>query len=154
MDRGNPRLLNYVFKYGHQDSRKLALLGFSAHPHDWWWSGMFVSLQSHGCCFVCDRLLCVLHQGGGHGHSHGPVHSSKNKKKLSLSSGARRDGDTDDGMLIKKTKKLRDNLNVRAASIHVIGDLLQTVGIVITSYLVWFRVSWPASSRVCLGSFV
>ena len=33
-----------------------------------------------------------------------------------------------------------ENINVRAAFIHVIGDLLQSVGVVIAGYIIWFKV--------------
>ena len=41
----------------------------------------------------------------------------------------------------KKTKKKKEqNINVRAAFIHVIGDLFQSVGVVIAGYIIWFKV--------------
>ena len=38
-------------------------------------------------------------------------------------------------------KKLAQNINVRAAFIHVIGDLIQSVGVVIAGYIIKFEVS-------------
>ncbi len=32
------------------------------------------------------------------------------------------------------------NINVRAAFIHVIGDLIQSIGVVIAGYVIWFTV--------------
>ena len=41
----------------------------------------------------------------------------------------------------KKTKRKKEqNINVRAAFIHVIGDLFQSVGVVIAGYIIWFKV--------------
>ena len=81
-------------------------------------------------------MLVVLHQGGGHGHSHGGTSQpDKKKKKKGGNNSSICNGKT-------KKKKLRDNINVTAASIHVIGDFLQTIGVLITSYIVWFRVSF------------
>ena len=34
-----------------------------------------------------------------------------------------------------------ENINVRAAFIHVIGDLIQSVGVVIAGYIIKFKVS-------------
>ena len=45
-----------------------------------------------------------------------------------------------------------ENINVRAAFIHVIGDLIQSIGVVIAGYIIKFKVSigssfmqWPVS---------
>lgn len=94
-------------------------------------------------------MLVVLHQGGGHGHSHGGglTHSTKHVKKTNEKCSPR-EGDVE---VKRKGGVLRHNINVTAASIHVIGDFLQTLGVLITSYIVWFRVSKWSWIRV-LGS--
>ena len=38
-------------------------------------------------------------------------------------------------------KKEQKNINVQAAFIHVIGDLIQSVGVVIAAFIIRFRVS-------------
>ena len=40
-----------------------------------------------------------------------------------------------------RRKKEQRNINVHAAFIHVIGDLIQSVGVVIAAYIIRFRVS-------------
>ena len=42
----------------------------------------------------------------------------------------------------KAKRKKEQNINVRAAFIHVIGDLFQSVGVVIAGYIIWFKVRW------------
>ena len=81
---------------------------------------------------MLSSMMVVLHQGG-HGHSHGG-HSH-----VGYSNDTARKKQEE----VKGEKKgvARHNINVTAASIHVIGDLLQTLGVLITSYIVWFRVS-------------
>ena len=47
----------------------------------------------------------------------------------------------DDKKKKKKAKRKKEqNINVRAAFIHVIGDLFQSVGVVIAGYIIWFKV--------------
>ena len=41
-----------------------------------------------------------------------------------------------------KTHGSEENINVRAAFIHVIGDLIQSIGVVIAGYIIWFKVLW------------
>ena len=39
-----------------------------------------------------------------------------------------------------RQKKSMENINVRAAFIHVIGDLIQSIGVVIAGYIIWIWV--------------
>lgn len=63
--------------------------------------------------FVClHRMGLALHQSG-HGHSHGHSHDNSSQQQ---------------------------NPSVRAAFIHVIGDLLQSVGVLVAAYIIYFKV--------------
>lgn len=63
--------------------------------------------------FVClHRMGLALHQSG-HGHSHGNSHDDSSQQQ---------------------------NPSVRAAFIHVIGDLLQSVGVLVAAYIIYFKV--------------
>lgn len=61
-------------------------------------------------------------QAGGvaHGHSHGGVESQKH--------GHQHDGAG------------KDNINVRAAFIHVIGDFIQSLGVLIAAFIIYYKV--------------
>lgn len=63
--------------------------------------------------------------GHGHGHSHGPAAPSGSH---SAGSGQQRPS---------------GSLAVRAAFIHALGDLLQSVGVLIAAYVVRFKVKSP-----------
>lgn len=65
---------------------------------------------------------CHLHSHG-HGHSHGPAAASGTH---SAESGHQ--------------QKSPGSLAVRAAFIHALGDLLQSVGVLIAAYIVRFKV--------------
>lgn len=68
-----------------------------------------------GChrCPAC-RMGAALHQTG-HGHSHGGAHEQPHTHE-------------------------QPNPSVRAAFVHVVGDLLQSVGVLIASYIIFFKV--------------
>ena len=78
--------------------------------------------------------------GNNHGHSHGENHESINTVI-----------DTDplivdivtghDGERVLKPKKSTKNINVRAAIIHVIGDFVQSVGVLCAAILIKFKVN-------------
>ena len=47
-----------------------------------------------------------------------------------------------------------ENLNISAAVIHVIGDMLQSVGVIIASFLIWmFGPSWSIADPICTYLF-
>ena len=93
------------------------------------------------------------HGGGGghdhghdhHGHSHGHDHhghdhhgdelNGRNHVSINVE-----EGDIEVKRPMSSVKKLAENINVRAAFIHVIGDLIQSVGVVIAGYIIKFEV--------------
>ena len=55
---------------------------------------------------------------------------------------------------LRRAKKDSRNINVRAAFIHVIGDLIQSIGVVIAGYVVWFGKHYAVrhmASKVCMN---
>lgn len=61
-------------------------------------------------------------QAGGvsHGHSHG--------------GGEKKHGHSHEG-------SGKDNINVRAAFIHVIGDFIQSLGVLVAAFVIYFKVT-------------
>ena len=75
------------------------------------------------------RMGILLHQGGGHGHSHGGGghgHSHGGGGHGHSHGGGKGDG---------------ENINVRAAFIHVLGDLIQSLGVLVAAFIIKFNVS-------------
>ncbi len=63
-------------------------------------------------------------------------------------------------LIIKKTVKiyllyasylflLKTDINLRAAVLHVIGDLIQSVGVMIASLLIWKKPKWSIVDPIC-----
>jgi len=65
------------------------------------------------------------HEGGNHGHAHGPE-PAKKKKHV--------------------------NINVQAAFIHVVGDAVQSAGVMMAAALIWYEPRWRLADPIC--SFV
>ena len=92
--------------------------------------------------------------GGGHGHSHshGGDHESntpyqtlqedQDDQPLSIQADPIRivDADTDEELNPAKPKKSEGNMNVRAAFIHILGDLIQSVGVCIAAVIILVKV--------------
>jgi len=75
------------------------------------------------------------HSHGGGSHSHVAYHSSHNGKAESVSTNR-----------ITRSASLsteKQNINVRAAFIHVLGDIVQSVGVLIAAYIIKFKVKAP-----------
>jgi len=93
-------------------------------------------------------MLCVL---GGHGHSHGGggtghAHDVANDEGHGHGHAKENGVANDDGHGHGHTKEKAENINVTAAYIHVLGDLVQTVGVILAAVLIWWQ---PGS----LGTF-
>ncbi|CAA0836790.1 Metal tolerance protein 1 [Striga hermonthica] len=53
-----------------------------------------------------------------------------------------------DGQEAKKTKKLR-NINVQGAYLHVLGDSIQSVGVMIGGAVIWYKPEWKIIDLIC-----
>ncbi|KAK5980882.1 Zinc transporter [Trichostrongylus colubriformis] len=74
------------------------------------------------------------HGGGGHSH-HGHAHAQAIQYEiLPETSGKHTDS---------------PNINVRAAFIHVLGDLVQSVGVLIAALIIFFKESWAIVDPIC-----
>lgn len=96
------------------------------------------------------RMAATLHQhghthGGGGSHSHGGGVLSGTETAESAQSSApstpnhRHDVASDHGHSHGAEEK--ENINVRAAFIHVIGDFVQSLGVFIAALVIYFKVS-------------
>ena len=81
-------------------------------------------------------MMKILHQspGGGHGHSHGGGHGH------SHGGGGHGHGG-------------EENINVRAAFIHVLGDLLQSIGVMVAAGIIWAKPDAHIADPVCTFNF-
>lgn len=118
---------------------------------------MFFTLHSNACGNALPHHG-HSHGGGSHGHSHGASHEHEHDDHHGHSHDdhhghshgeAHGHGDTSinadptDVEIIASTnakKKDKGNINVRAAMIHVIGDFVQSVGVLCASILIYFKV--------------
>nr|AAH71120.1 MGC81386 protein [Xenopus laevis] len=93
-------------------------------------AGDAMLITSAGAVAVNIIMGLILHQTG-HGHSHGTGNSH------SHSHGA---GD-------------HGNPSVRAAFIHVVGDLLQSVGVLIAAYVIYYKPEYKIIDPICTFLF-
>ncbi|XP_012606308.2 proton-coupled zinc antiporter SLC30A2 [Microcebus murinus] len=85
-------------------------------------------LITSGCAVAVNIIMgLILHQSG-HGHSHGHAHSHD-------------------------TSQQQENPSVRAAFIHVIGDFLQSVGVLVAAYILYFKPEYKYIDPICTFLF-
>ncbi|CAI5455739.1 unnamed protein product [Caenorhabditis angaria] len=82
-----------------------------------------------GLGVVVNLVMLALLYFGGHSHSHGG--GSSHSHGHSHGSGSDK------------------NINVRAAFIHVLGDLLQSIGVLIAALFIYFEPSWVIIDPIC-----
>lgn len=91
--------------------------------------------------FSISRMILQLHDfGHGHGHSH----SSKDESHSHSSISSKQEGHSH----VKQT-----NMNIRAAIIHVIGDLVQSIGVFIAALVIYFKPEWSIIDPICTFLF-
>ncbi|BFZ11036.1 hypothetical protein BsWGS_14075 [Bradybaena similaris] len=120
------------------------------------------------------------HSHGGHGHSHGGSSQSHHKKEkpatatekqvLSTSTahsyGSFHDVEADEqAHLISPTSddeheghghshaNKASNINVKAAFIHVLGDLFQSVGVLVAAFIIYYKPEWKIADPICTFMF-
>ncbi|XP_073398672.1 proton-coupled zinc antiporter SLC30A2 [Dendrobates tinctorius] len=88
-------------------------------------------LITSGCAVAVNIIMGVTLHQTGHGHSHG----GENTHSHSHSNGELR------------------NPSVRAAFIHVVGDLLQSLGVLVAAYVIYFKPEYKIIDPICTFLF-
>lgn len=89
--------------------------------------------------FSLCRMALTLHQSG-HGHSHGGLSSHSHDHGKEKGHGHAKGNHCDvEGQDVKKPQA---NASVRAAFVHVIGDLLQSVSVLVSALIIFFKVRY------------
>ncbi|XP_022058869.1 zinc transporter 4 [Acanthochromis polyacanthus] len=81
--------------------------------------------------------------GHGHGHSHGHGHGHSHDSAAASGSQPAGSGQ----------QKNNDSLAVRAAFVHALGDLFQSVGVLIAAYVVRFKPELKLADPICTYIF-
>ncbi|KAG6949970.1 hypothetical protein JG687_00014524 [Phytophthora cactorum] len=76
----------------------------------------------------------------GHGHAHGK-HSFGGELEVGQMEGS------------VKTKKNMENLNIRSAYIHALGDFIQSIGVCIAGGLIWLKPEWQIADPIATFVF-
>ncbi|KAI3883924.1 hypothetical protein MKX03_017387 [Papaver bracteatum] len=78
-----------------------------------------------------------------HDHEHNHTHESDHLEPLLKAS---EDGHTK--IVVTKEKKRR-NINIQGAYLHVLGDLIQSLGVMIGGAVIWYKPEWKIIDLIC-----
>uniref|UniRef100_F6X5K3 Probable proton-coupled zinc antiporter SLC30A3 n=1 Tax=Xenopus tropicalis TaxID=8364 RepID=F6X5K3_XENTR len=100
-----------------------------------------VMLITSGCAVGVNVIMAyILHQSSPlHGHSHG--------------SGYEKIGESPSNSLALRLGGPHGNTSVRAAFIHVIGDLLQSIGVMVAAIVIYFKPQYKIADPLCTFLF-
>ncbi|XP_067111733.1 proton-coupled zinc antiporter SLC30A8 [Osmerus mordax] len=131
-----------------------------------------IMLITSGCAVLANIIMALTLHQPGHGHSHGGLssshghghsHSSKEDKGKGHSHGnsnhAHGDhGDSDvehQGTKPEPGVKARAqaNASVRSAFVHVLGDLLQSISVLVSAVIIFFKPEYKIADPICTFLF-
>ncbi|KAM4688904.1 proton-coupled zinc antiporter SLC30A8 [Discoglossus pictus] len=97
-----------------------------------------VMLITSSCALLANIILACLLRTSGHGHSHGLSHGHSHEL-----------GEADS----KSQPKAQHNASIRAAYIHVLGDLFQSISVLISSIIIYFKPKYKIADPICTFIF-
>ncbi|XP_023640560.1 metal tolerance protein A2 [Capsella rubella] len=86
------------------------------------------------------------HDHGCHSHSHGHDHSHHHEHEHDHHHD---DPHLSEAFLDKSEKKKQRNLNIQGAYLHVVGDLIQSIGVMIGGAIIWYKPEWKIIDLIC-----
>ncbi|XP_061616820.1 proton-coupled zinc antiporter SLC30A8 isoform X3 [Phyllopteryx taeniolatus] len=120
-----------------------------------------VMLITSGCAVLANIIMALTLHQSGHGHSHGGLssrdHSHKNGKEDSqISNQTRSTSDLDNVEHNRNDQGGRAqqaNASVHAAFVHVVGDLLQSLSVLVSAIIIFFKPEYKMADPICTFLF-
>ncbi|KRX95495.1 Zinc transporter 8, partial [Trichinella pseudospiralis] len=120
-------------------------------------------LITASCGVVFNMVIgCVLHRCGVGGHSHGDFGSSDDQDftpavghndRVNIVGAGAGGGTSVQFSQMQKSKKPADNINIRAATMHILGDFVQSVGVLVGASLIKVNSQWKLADPICTFIF-
>ncbi|KAL9677858.1 hypothetical protein QQ045_015694 [Rhodiola kirilowii] len=96
------------------------------------------------------RVTTHHHHHDRHSKSHVHLHSPEAAHQEPLLNPSMEDGkDSRNEVQKKKKKKKQRNINVQGAYLHVLGDSIQSVGVMIGGAVIWCKPEWKIIDLIC-----
>uniref|UniRef100_A0AAZ1X542 Proton-coupled zinc antiporter SLC30A8 n=1 Tax=Oreochromis aureus TaxID=47969 RepID=A0AAZ1X542_OREAU len=119
-----------------------------------------IMLITSGCAVVANIIMAAALNQSGHGHSHGGLsfhgHGHSHKKgrdKNQISNSTHSNDDCTDVEQNHGRRAQQANASVRAAFVHVLGDLLQSISVLVSAIIIFFKPEYKIADPICTFVF-
>ncbi|KAF6720602.1 Zinc transporter 8 [Oryzias melastigma] len=116
-----------------------------------------IMLVTSGCAVVANIIMAVTLHQSGHGHSHGGLGSHGHAHKSEKPNNQKSNGVPSELIDMEQPdhggRVQQANASVRAAFVHVIGDLLQSISVLISAIVIFFRPEYKIADPICTFLF-
>lgn len=121
-----------------------------------------IMLITSGCAVVANIIMALTLHQSGHGHSHGGLsshghgHSPKREKEknhMSSNTFSNKCIDVERNHASHGKRAQQENASVRAAFVHVLGDLLQSVSVLVSAIIIFFKPEYKIADPICTFLF-
>ncbi|XP_038581522.1 zinc transporter 8 [Micropterus salmoides] len=122
-----------------------------------------IMLVTSGCAVLANIIMALTLHQSGHGHSHGGLsshghgHSHETGKKHDQTSNHSHSNDNHVDLEQKGSshggKAQQANASVRAAFVHVVGDLLQSISVLVSAIIIFFKPEYKIADPICTFLF-
>ncbi|XP_053718849.1 proton-coupled zinc antiporter SLC30A8-like [Synchiropus splendidus] len=119
-----------------------------------------VMLITSGCAVLANIVMALTLHQSGHGHSHGGLsHGHSHEKDTRNSHVSPQSVSNMDCLDVEvpgyeaRRKAQQANASVRAAFVHVVGDLLQSISVLISAIIIFFKPEYKMADPICTFLF-
>ncbi|XP_056268875.1 proton-coupled zinc antiporter SLC30A8-like [Pseudoliparis swirei] len=120
-----------------------------------------IMLITSGCALLANIVMALILHQSGHGHSHGGLAShghghKKGSERHPASDHTHQGGDPADAeqnRAVDGGRVQQHNASVRAAFVHVLGDLLQSVSVFLSAIIIFFKPEYKMADPICTFLF-
>ncbi|GLD59282.1 zinc transporter 8 [Lates japonicus] len=120
-----------------------------------------IMLITSGCAVLANIIMALTLHQSGHGHSHGGLsshghgHSHGNKKRKGYDQISNHDDhvDVEQKGADRGRRAQQANASVRAAFVHVVGDLLQSLSVLVSAIIIFFKPEYKIADPICTFLF-
>ncbi|KAF7662126.1 hypothetical protein LDENG_00245640 [Lucifuga dentata] len=118
-----------------------------------------IMLITSGCAVLANIIMALTLHQSGHGHSHGALSSHRHGHSHKKVKGTKQISNHNDVVDVEQNgaeqggRTAQANASVRAAFVHVVGDLLQSVSVLVSAIIIFFKPEYKVADPICTFLF-
>lgn len=116
-----------------------------------------IMLVTSGCAVIANIIMALTLHQSGHGHSHGGLsshgHSHESSSTKAPQNCPNGEADPERPLQGPEQRAHQANASVRAAFVHVVGDLLQSLSVLVSALIIFFKPEYKMADPICTFLF-